>query len=331
MAKEYTQISQLERDQISLLRSQGFTFSEIGSKLGRSGSSISREYRRNRDKGQAYLPSVAHEKAKARNVAAAEVSSKCEPHEHEIYRLLCLGWAPAQIASWLRKMISGFSISYETIYCFIYKYRIQWAKLLPRKHEPRWTKGMCKAGSKREMIPNRTGIAERSEAINDKSEFGHWEGDSIVCSQSVVSLNVMAERQTQYVSIRKVSNRGPGETRDAMIASLRRFKRRGRKSVTLDNGIEFKWHEEVQAALKIDTYFCQPYHSWEKGLVEQVNGLIRRFLPKKTDLSEVTEKEIRLIEYLLNSRPRKLLKWKTPAEVFAKKCRMKLVDGALAT
>ncbi len=94
--------------------------------------------------------------------------------------------------------------------------------------------------------------------------------------------------------------------------------------------MEFKYHEQLKEELKMDTYFCQPYHSWEKGLVEQINGLIRRYLPKKTDLSKVTDKEIKLIEYLLNSRPRKLLDWATPAEVFAKKSRMKIIDGALA-
>lgn len=181
------------------------------------------------------------------------------------------------------------------------------------------------------MIPNRTCITLRPDSINNKIEFGHWEGDSIVCSQSVVSLNVLIERQTQYVSIRRVKNRTPGETRDVMIKALGRFKRRSRKSVTLDNGIEFKCHEDVKSKLKIDTYFCQPYHSWEKGLVENVNGLIRCYLPKKIDLSEVSDKEIQLIEYLLNSRPRKLLNWKTPAQVFAKKSRMKLVNGAIAT
>jgi len=116
-----------------------------------------------------------------------------------------------------------------------------------------------------------------------------------------------------------------------IIKSLSRFKKAGRKSITLDNGVEFKYHEQVQKVLNMQTYFCRPYSSWEKGLVEQVNGLIRRFLPKKTDLSQVTDQEIRAIEYLLNSGPRKLLDWKTPAEVFSKKCRMRLVKGAVAT
>ena len=181
------------------------------------------------------------------------------------------------------------------------------------------------------MIPNRVSILERPEHINNKTDFGHWEGDSIVCSQSTVTLNVMAERQSQYVSIRRVEGRSAEMTKDVMITSLNRFKESSRKSITMDNGIEFKHHEKLKETLKMKTYFCQPYHSWEKGLVEQINGLIRRFLPKKTDLSKITEEEIGVIEFLLNSRPRKLLNWETPAEVFARKSGIKIVGDALAT
>ncbi len=332
MGKKVSELTLCDREYIAIYRARELSFSEIGDLLGRSGSTISREYNRNLNEDGIYLPSIAHEKAMARKSQAANRQSKCEKYAETIHHFLRLGWTPEQIAGWLSLAHKGFSISYETIYCFIYKYHMEWAKLLPRKHEPRWTKGMGKTTTgKREMIQGRTGIEERPEEVNDKSQFGHWEGDSIVCSQSVVSLNVMVERQTQYVSICKLADRGPGETRDAMISSLSRFEAKTRKSITLDNGIEFKWHQQVKDELKIDTYFCRPYHSWEKGLVEQINGLIRRFLPKKTDLSKVSDKEIKVIEYLLNSRPRKLLNWKTPAQVFAKKSGMKLVDGAIAT
>jgi len=259
------------------------------------------------------------------------MASKCEPYEDKIYARLCEGWTPEQIAGRLSVEEINFTVSHETLYCFIYKYHIDWTKLLPRKHAPRWYKGMGKGISKRDMIPNRVSILERPECINNKTEFGHWEGDSIVCSQSTVSLNVMAERQTQYVSIRRVGNRGAEVTKEAMISSLERFKASSRLSITMDNGIEFKHHEKVTEALNIKTYFCQPYHSWEKGLVEQINGLIRRFLPKKTDLSKITEEEVGVIEFLLNSRPRKLLNWATPAEVFARKSGIKVVGDALAT
>ena len=331
LGQNYSQLSQKERDQIAIYRSKGHSFLEIGEVLGRNGSTISREYNRNITEEGSYLPSEAQKQCLMRKSQAAETKSKCEVYESEIYSRLCEGWTPSQVAGRLSEKKKGFSISYETIYCFIYKYRPDWIKLLPRKHVVRWFKGTGKKRSKREMIPDRVGIDKRPKRINNKTEFGHWEGDSIVCSQSTVSLNVMVERQTQYVSIRRVENRGAEVTKEAMIHSLKRFKKNSRRSITLDNGIEFKYHKKVKKALKMKTYFCQPYHSWEKGLVEQINGLIRRYLPKKTDLSKITKKEIGVIEFLLNSRPRKLLNWETPAEVFARKSGMKLVGDALAT
>lgn len=324
----YTHLDQIDRDIIETLRSSGFSFAEIGRIIKRDRSTVSREYRRNFGK-EMYLPSEAHTLSVKRKSNAGRRVSKVAPYKEKIHYLLCIGWAPAQIASNLRK-IRGFSVCYETIYHFIYNHQMDWAKLLPRKHEPRWLKGMGRLLPKREMIPNRTCISERPVWIDKKWEFGHWEGDSIVCSQSVVSLNVMVERQTQYVSIRRVDNRGPEATNTAMVNSLSRFKKFSRRSITLDNGIEFKYHEKLKKELKMDTYFCRPYHSWEKGLVEQINGLIRRYLPKKTDLSKIDKKDIALIEYLLNSRPRELLNWLTPAEAFSKKSRIKLVNGALA-
>lgn len=327
----YKQLEQYERDLLAQYVSEGFSFTDIGRILDRSASTVSREYRRNKIDDNTYLPSDAHARSQDRKSESSCRESKCEPHQQKIYDLLRLGWTPEQIASELEKLNKDFSVSYETIYCYIYKYHIEWAKLLPRKHAPRWNKGMGKKKSKRGMIPNRTCITERLTKIDDKSEFGHWEGDSIVCSQSVISLNVMVERQTQYVCINLVGNRGPEVAKNAMVEALGYFPGSSVKSITLDNGIEFKYHEALAEEMNMDTYFCQPYHSWEKGLVEQINGLIRRFLPKKTDLSTISEKEVRLIEYLLNSRPRKLLGFATPAEIFAKKSGMKLVGGALAT
>ncbi len=331
MGKCFSHISHTERDLIFKYRALGWSFQDIADVLDRHKSTIIREYNRNLNAEGEYLPSEAHEKALKRRKDSRFHSSKCEPYEDEIHQKLLLGWTPEQIAAFLSAKYIGFSVCHETIYEFIYRFHMDWSQLLRRKHQPRWRKDMGKKHHKHEMVPNRTCITLRPDSINNKLEFGHWEGDSIVCSQSVVSLNVMVERQTQYVTISRVKNRTPSVTRDAMIKSLSRFKKASRKSITLDNGVEFKYHEDVKSKLKMDTYFCQPYHSWEKGLVEHINGLIRCYLPKKTDLSKVSGKEIRLIEFLLNSRPRKLLSWKTPAQVFAKKSRMKLVNGAVAT
>ena len=331
MGKCFSHFNHRERYMIGLYREKGWSFQEIADKLGRSKSSVIREYNRNLNEKGEYLPFLAQEKSEARRRASKSSTSKCEPYSEEIYYWLCLGKTPEQIAAHLSRTKWGFRVSHETVYQYIYRFHMDWAVLLVRKHAPRWRKGMGKKHTRQEMIPGRTSISLRPLAIGLKLEFGHWEGDSIVCSQSVESLNVMVERQSLYVTIRRIKNRSPSETRDVMIKTLKAFKKGARKSITLDNGIEFKYHQEVQKALKLQTYFCQPYHSWEKGLVENTNGLIRRFLPKKTDLSKVTDKELRLIEYLLNSRPRKSLGWKTPAQVFAKKSGMKLASGAIAT
>lgn len=330
MGSQYSHLSQEDRDVIAVCNAQGFSARAIGRLIGRNGSTVSRELARNRSSCGRYLSSKAHRNAVIVKQEAGWRESKCEPFRDEIYYFLCLGWTPAQISGRLKVWIYRFKISYETIYRYIYQQHIDWTMLLARKHSPRWRWKMGRKHTKREMIPNRTCITQRPDYINSKRQFGHWEGDSIVCSQSVVSLNVMVERQTQYVSITRLNDRTPETTRKAMIASLKRFRSCGRKSITLDNGIEFKEHEHLRKQLKMKTYFCQAYHSWEKGLVEHVNGLIRRYLPKKTDLSTISDKEIKVIETLLNSRPRKMLNWKTPAEVFAQKCKMNMAGDALA-
>ena len=223
MTRNYKQIDPLERDQIAVHRLKGLSFSAIGKVLGRNGSTLSREYKRNQNHEGNYLPSEAENKAKRRRKWAAETGSKCELYEENIYSRLCEGWTPEQIAGRLSMEEKTFTVSHETIYQFIYQFHIDWTSLLPRKHAPRWHKKMGKKRSKREMIPNRISIIDRPEAIDKKEAFGHWEGDSIVCSQSTVSLNVMVERQSQYVSIRRVENRGAAVTNEAMEEFIKTF------------------------------------------------------------------------------------------------------------
>ena len=119
--------------------------------IGRNGSTVSREYNRNQNEVGNYLPSEANNHSKSRKKEAAEKPSKCDAYEHRIYARLCEGWTPSQIAGRLSKDEPGFSVSHETIYCYIYKYQFSWSELLPRKHSPRWLKEMGKAQGKRDM------------------------------------------------------------------------------------------------------------------------------------------------------------------------------------
>jgi len=167
------------------------------------------------------------------------------------------------------------------------------------------------------LIPQRIFIDERPEKINTREEFGHWEADCAVSRQSSSCLHILLERKTRLLKITKLARLSAARVRQAVIWRLACQPRFARLTITYDNGHENTDHLEVNQALEMGSYFCHPYHSWEKGSVENGIGLIRRFLPKKTDFERTPLSEIRRIEKLLNNRPRKCLNYKTPREVFS--------------
>jgi transposase, IS30 family len=161
---------------------------------------------------------------------------------------------------------------------------------------------------------------DRPEVINNRLEIGHWESDSIESKGRKSGLNVLLERASRLVQITKLSSKKSIDTFHAIEKRLSSFPEIYVKSITYDNGPENAKHLQVNDAFKCDSYFCQPYHSWEKGSVEQVNGLIRRYLPKGTDFSEIHYSKIKEVELALNNRPRKCLNFRTPIEVYTQKC-----------
>lgn len=154
--------------------------------------------------------------------------------------------------------------------------------------------------------------------------MGHWESDSVVGGDRSSGLNVIVERTTRLVNISLIKNKTAKETKAAVLRRLSNHPAELVKSITYDNGTENVLHQEINERLGTQSFFCAPYHSWEKGSVEQVNGLIRRYLPKGTDFNLITAAEINRIEKRLNNRPRKCLNFKTPYEMFS------LARGALA-
>ncbi|KZN52321.1 hypothetical protein N474_23045 [Pseudoalteromonas luteoviolacea CPMOR-2] len=155
--------------------------------------------------------------------------------------------------------------------------------------------------------------------INDRSELGHWESDSVVSKHKKSALNVIVERATRLVHISKLGVKTALVTSNALIKRLSLHPPEFVQSITYDNGSENTRHIKTNEKLKCESYFCQPYHSWEKGAVEQVNSLIRRYLPKGTDFSTVIDKQIKEIEYKLNSKPRRCLGYKTLLEIYNEK------------
>jgi len=318
----YTHLSPEERDRIAVLRGQGQSFGAIGMELGRSPGSISRELQRNAPpihRGY-YLPHKAQERADGRWQASHQRDRLKSPRvRNYMTRAMRRGWSPELAAGRWSRLHPEEPISHEAIYQWIYADRRDLVPFLHRAHRRRKRRGYSRRHTKAH-IPNRTPISERPAAANGRREIGHWEGDTVQSRQSKAGLVVAADRRSRLAKVRRVERRTAKAVRIALNRSLCRHRKSARRSITYDNGPENVEHETVNVVLGTASYFCEPYHSWEKGTVENTIGLIRRFLPKKTDFATISDMEVRRIERWLNNRPRKCLGFRTPAEAFRSEC-----------
>ena len=165
------------------------------------------------------------------------------------------------------------------------------------------------------IIPNRVGIEHRPAIVNKKERFGDWEADTVLGKQGTGAIVSLVERKSKLYLIRKVPAKSAADVARAMVGMLWKYRSHVR-SITADNGSEFCDHELVAEKLKTDIYFANPYSSWERGLNENFNGLLRQYIRKGTDLRTVTDKQIAEIERALNARPRKCLGFRQPVAVF---------------
>lgn len=306
-----------EQSEIYILLNKGYNKSEIADALKRCHTSIGREIIRNSENG-VYDPHRAKQKARNRRKCSKYQGMKVrERPELEAYvkKWLKAGRTPDDISGRLKTVDTHLPyVSGKGIYKWLYSaFGQAYCEYLHKKR----TKPKKKRGKKtrQEMIRNRVGIEYRSLAANERTEYGHFEGDTVVSGKrhhSKVSLLVIVDRKSRYVRLRKIWNLKPFTTRLAMeeISSGLHF-----KTLTLDNGIENKDHEALAHNLGIEVYFCDPYSSWQKGSVENVNGVIRRFIPKGANIANYSDEEIQAIEDFLNHKPKKCLNYKTPYEV----------------
>jgi IS30 family transposase len=167
---------------------------------------------------------------------------------------------------------------------------------------------------RRGQIPNRTSIDKRPQIVARKGRFGDWEADTIIGARHKGGILSLVERKTKLVRLRKLTTKTAAEMKDATVALLRPLAAKVH-TITVDNGKEFCDHELITAALKARIYFAHPYASWERGLNENTNGLIRQYFPKKYDFTKISEEELQRVEDLLNNRPRKTLSYRTPNQV----------------
>jgi len=243
---------------------------------------------------------------------------------------LKLGWTPEQIELRIgRDLGKEYSISYEAIYQFIYfqvrrdgngKVKEGCEDLRPylaRRHTRRQKKGFRKAQkAERAALPS---IDDRPKAVEKRKEIGYFEGDTIVSRESKSRLKTLNERYCGIVLIGKTKDGTTGECNRVAIERLTEFPEEYRKTLTQDRGTENFDYRPLETGLKISCYFAHAYCSQERGSNENLNGLVRRFFPKKTDFAKVTDEEIHRVEYLLNTRPRKRFGGKTPLEVLLEK------------
>jgi len=287
----------------------------MGRRLNRSHSSISRELRRNLWCGKHYYVRSAQEMYERRLKRRAQrFRLKNQNVRDYLRKKLPLGWTPELIAGRLKHYDPGHYVCHESIYQYIYKEAQELIRFLPRKHARRRTKHPYRTTAER--IKNRVSIHLRPPAVNARWVVGHWESDSVVGGDRQCGLNVMVERATRLTHISRLKNKTAKETQKAIVRRLAKHPPSLRQSITYDNGSENVQHQQINDKLNSRSYFCEPYHSWEKGSVEQTNGLIRRPYPKGTDFSKVTPAELNALEKRLNNRPRKCLNYQTPYEAF---------------
>lgn len=320
--KKYSHLSLTERELISFHKAQGKSINDIGRLLKRPAPTISRELTRNAPPVHTkyYVGYRAHLRAKKRiSNAHKRPKLKNDLIRKYVEKKLDLGWSPEQISGRLHLDHSGQSISYEAIYQYIYKEQRELIKSLPRGHKRRQKRGHSKK-HRNSHIPNRVSIDDRPNHINSRKDAGHWESDTLGSRLSKAALVVNVERKTQVTLISKIDYKTSFNTRDSIIQRLSVLPQKLRQTITYDNGYENSLHEEVNKTLQIKSYFCTPNASWEKGTVEYTNSLIRRFFPKKTDFLIIAESEVQLVEFLLNTRPRKCLNYLTPYESLFVEC-----------
>jgi IS30 family transposase len=317
MAKKgYHHVTRDQRCQIQVLKSSHLSQREIAEKVGISQSAVSREIARN-SMYYAYFAPGADEKAIRRRSLAARVPKKLKSNlELKIREYIEQDWSPEQISGRLKLEQSKDVISHETIYRYIRSDKAVGGLLY--KHLRHGGKKYRKRSSKQagaKLIPNRIDISERPAIVETKSTIGHWEGDTVISHGSKTPLVTVVERKSKLTKIKKVKNKTKKVVGKAIVKILKPLKDQV-DSMTYDNGGEFAGHEKIAKKLGAKIYFATPYRSCERGLNEHTNGMIRQYLPKKFDFVDVSDKKIQEIEDKLNNRPRKVLGYKTPFEVF---------------
>jgi IS30 family transposase len=310
----YKQLDQAQRYQIEILKKAGKNQKEIAELLGVSGSTVCRELKRNRGK-KGYRPKQAQIKTNNRRAQAAKAVKMTVETIDLIDAKIVLDWSPEQISGWL-KVDQGIKISHERIYQHIWTDKLKGGNLYEHLRQSN-KKRKKKYGSKdkRGQIRNRISIDERPVIVETKTRIGDWEIDTVIGKNHQGALVTIVDRMSKFTLIKKVDSKHAEVVTEATITLLQPYLDKT-LTITADNGKEFAGHEKIKEQLNADVYFAHPYHSWERGLNENTNGLIRQYFTKGSSFENITDDEVDAVMLKLNQRPRKTLNYKTPHAVF---------------
>jgi IS30 family transposase len=318
----YHHLSLDERNQIQQQLNQGCGVRAIAQTLNRHQSTISREIRRgiSRTQTQTYCACQTHDASKRHRHRGHGKLSLDHPNWPTIRDYLDQGWSPQQITGRLKHMHpdqSAWVVSHQTIYAFIHalprgELKKELLSYLRKKGKP--SKAATDARGK---IANMRSIHDRPEEIGGRSIGGHWEGDLIKGAGNKSAVGTLVERKSRFVLLVKLPDSTAASVLQGFSEAFERIPAVIRESMTYDQGKEMACHEALSERIKMDIYFCDPHSPWQRGSNENTNGLIREYLPKGIDLSHFDQEYLDKIARALNGRPRKVLGFMTPEEVFS--------------
>ena len=314
--KTYKQLTYEQRCQIYALKKIGMSQNKIAKQLNVNQSTLSRELSRNTGK-RGYRINQAQQAAVKRRIEARKAIKMTSTLIALIDSKIKEKWSPEQISGWIKKKY-GTCISYETIYQHIRSDTHNGGDLfqhLRRKGKPYQSRNKDKQAG-RGFIKNRVSIDERPSIVDTRSRVGDWEIDLVIGKGHSGALVTIVERQTRFTVSARIDNKSAKTVTEATIGLLKPFED-AVLSITADNGKEFAYHEEVTKKLKCGVYFADPYCSWQRGLNENTNGLLRQYWPKSTDFKKVSKSEVEDVIVKINDRPRKKLDYQTPAKLMA--------------
>lgn len=308
----YTQLTQGQRYQIHALMKAGLNQTDTATIVGVHKSTISRELRRNPGY-RGYRPLQAHRFCLQQRLQKAQPRIASQTWRL-VERLLHEEWSPEQITAWLRQeaRIGG---SHEWIYQYVLVDKHHGGSLYRHLRCQKQRKKRYGVYSRRGRIPNAISIEQRPAIVDTRRRFGDWELDTIIGKSHRQALVTVVERKSRLPLIAKVTRKTAELVTQAVIQLLKPL-RHWVHTLTVDNGKEFAQHQILAKALSARVYFAHPFASWERGLNENTNGLIRQYFPKKYDFTRITQQQIEHVIDKLNHRPRKCLGFKTPNQVF---------------